>query len=1344
MVHLQGPSDPAILSNLMSGESQVMSSMFNMLYGDVIKVLTDAGSLVSDMTMTRITAILPLHGESQASQVHRALLAMEQALETVRARVPTGYPDVSWHASGGVGIGSVVFAVISDEQLHRKVLLVDGPALDQANEAVGLAKNEQIIAHREVMKRLGSTPGGQWIGNHRFFLPSDSFARTMVGAVLSIRGSEAKLAHLESLQPPQLSGRQDQRLMAFMDPLLRLAAPFVSLQRGLYTKRVVSLCLRIQDMTLFKEEALARWQRVLEVVLSTAERYQGLLDRVAIDNGEGEIRLIFGMPHVQEKPSYQAALCALALQRGLTPVEPSVRISLAGGRGFASLMGTSVFSKYTVISPALQKALKFVGFAGVHEILADPYIQDATQSSFAWRKLELYDESAGPIFALAGEIVLGSGLRPRHKITGKTQLIGREKEQTELQQIVKDGLAGKAHLLLVRGEAGHGRSALIDEVIGQWLEAGGNGFLSIGPPYTPAPPYSLWTPIWQALFELRMDDEPAANLQKLSLALSRLLPDVDWGAALYATLLGLSSEGDPLVRELAPMARQQRVFETTLAILKQLATVSPILLVFEYLDYADSVSLELLLQLVEKLTDVPILICIEDRGTHNYSFSGLFLHARKVTASALTSSEAWQLFNQLVPEVEWPANFRGALTEWLGPEKPEETQERSYKPVDVVWLATVLENVILKRRGDQWDFKNSLPPERWPTDTIEIIDLLLDEALDEEESQLITHAAPAGMVFYHDAPWLKEISSSSVIELSRVRQMNLCEPHIDEGISRRWDRFRHRSLREALYMHLSLTDRAKLHVMVADWISKHTPGVAGMAMVGIHADYAGNVQRAVEAYLASSEHAADWGAYAEAMQSLLAAERLLTRHEKQSDRDKYLLEISLKRATLNLQHERIDKGLHDVNRAIELAEQLADNNKLSDCLILRARLAQLKRNFSQVEEDVKRASALAEETGDEEILAQALWLQSRVLYTVKRHRQAIQMLGEAIRKANGDNPALQIEIGLDAGRILLEDYHRDQANQHVMSAFKRARKLSDPVMLHQVYAQVGNVHLLYGRAEEALNALEEAIGLPPPSDANVGNLGGLLVNLGTAQCYVGRYTDAEATFDTAYDYFMADGDEIGMLEVNIVRASELYLDCKKLEKAQEALDEANINSERLSTGMRLLMALTQTAIFTRQGSYDSSRLILEKFEETPKSYARLWYGPLYRLRQAELAMAEGKPEAAQTYAYESLGMVGFQGDLRYLTAAYTLLAETLILREERPEAISDALERAISTGRKSGRRLHLAHAMLLMGYYLQNVSHQFRTRARASAFRFESDQIYRELNLPMPDTVAGIAIAQAE
>ncbi|MBI5928841.1 MAG: AAA family ATPase [Chloroflexi bacterium] len=1334
-IRIDGLTDEAVQNSIVSSKASVITTLFNTLYAPLLQPLQDAKITLAELSMNRLTAIVPLESVAQAGRVLQTLTAVEKSIEATLDKTPPGYPHIHWKIAAGAGIGQVATFVFNSEGLQRNVFIFGGPAIDQADQALALAKDGKVITHRDVLKRLGSAPMGQWVASN-FFLPEGSFAESQVGEAL------AKGQNKRSSSPLPVTGNSSTIATAemFIDPLLRAGSPFHSVQEGVLTEHLACIVLRIKGITLSTDEVIPRWTSILENVLDIASRYGALLDRIAVEADQSEIRLVFGVPHIQEQSSRNAAGCALALQRALNNSEPSLHMAIASGTGFAALLGHEYFSPYTVISPALITASQLADTADAREVVGDETTQHATEKIFGWRAMtgsRVGRLDAG--FTMTGEISLGGGLSTRYQIARQIPLVGRDAERDQIRKEAQRGLSGANHLLLMTGDSGNGRSALIDELIGQWLTAGGSGFISIGPAHVPAAPYTLWIPIWQFLFGLFPESEPAASLEKLQLSLIRMLPDAESAIPMFAEVLGLTPNTSPMVDGLKPEVRQERLFSTTLYLLRQVAELSPLMLIFEYLDNSDALSLDLLKKLADSLESYPVLFCVEDRSNSTHSLAHYFANPTHIAAKPLSGQDAWRLLNHFLPDIPWPVHYRAALAEFLNIYDPAHGESNNdskanHTPANIVGLATVLEHGLLKRRGGQWDFDNTPPPQDWPRDWPEITDYLVNKILGARERQVMFYTAADSMTFYNNVPWIKKHAHPALVELNRMRELHLCERYVDEGPTRRWDRFRHQNVRETLYAHLDVNERAETHQQIAVWQMLRAPGHAGKALVAYHLEHAGEIRGAVDAYLDASRFAAAWGANSEAMQSVLAAERLIARQENEVA-PSVSLKIRLAWADLYLRQNNLEKAIAETSRAIDYAEQIGEPIPLASSLIIRARSEMQRRNYSAVGIDANRAIGLLQNSEAGELAVEAKWLQARALFANQQRQHAVRVLARAVEADPIANPRLEIEMRLDVAHYLMLDYQRDRAFPHIQQAHQKAEKLGDPTLLQQATAQLGRLKILYGEAEEGIEILERALRMPSVSDGNR-TPGHLHQDHALALCFLGRYDAAATAFDEAEKYFISQKDTASLAHLQLLRAYELFLDREHYDHIEATLQKFESDSQPSSEDLDLLASLLRLALHIHRKQFDDANQLLQKLNTRSVTSAMLWYRPVIALYNAELVILQGNVDDADQFLHQALGAVGVQGDLRYLTAIYAGLAEVKIMRDEKVEAIQDALDRAETAGRRQGRRIHLAKALLLYGQYLKHTSHRYSTRARASTFLFEASLLYKEMGLPMPEQVA--------
>lgn len=184
--------------------------------------------------------------------------------------------------------------------------------------------------------------------------------------------------------------------------------------------------------------------------------------------------------------------------------------------------------------------------------------------------------------------------------------IGREKEWKRLQVCREKVLQGKPGLVVIEGEAGIGKSRLVEE-FGRWCRGRGDRFLKGtavahqgGDPYGP-----FSTPI-QRLVGIEPGDKGICQRKKLISYLQERGADSDVAAAFAEALLSEGLKGRVYLEH--PDLRRHLLWEGTCQILRLAASERPVCLFIDDLQWASSSVFELLDYLLDRLDESRILL----------------------------------------------------------------------------------------------------------------------------------------------------------------------------------------------------------------------------------------------------------------------------------------------------------------------------------------------------------------------------------------------------------------------------------------------------------------------------------------------------------------------------------------------------------------------------------------------------------------------------------------------------------------------------------------------------------------------------------------------------------------
>jgi oligopeptide transport system substrate-binding protein len=183
---------------------------------------------------------------------------------------------------------------------------------------------------------------------------------------------------------------------------------------------------------------------------------------------------------------------------------------------------------------------------------------------------------------------------------GRGRMAGREAELRTARGLWARALAGRSELLVIRGEAGIGKSRLVQELITQARVSKG-AVLQAWNVHQPAQPFAAFRQILRAALEELRD--PVGHCPPFVVAdLLALVPEF------HAHFPGVEPRDS-----IESSADQQRLFESLAVCLSLLSETAPLLLVIEDAQWADSGTLSMLRYLVQQTRDRPILFVLSHR-----------------------------------------------------------------------------------------------------------------------------------------------------------------------------------------------------------------------------------------------------------------------------------------------------------------------------------------------------------------------------------------------------------------------------------------------------------------------------------------------------------------------------------------------------------------------------------------------------------------------------------------------------------------------------------------------------------------------------------------------------------
>jgi DNA-binding winged helix-turn-helix (wHTH) protein/predicted ATPase len=371
-------------------------------------------------------------------------------------------------------------------------------------------------------------------------------------------------------------------------------------------------------------DAIVAFQRC---ATETVDRHGGFV----FDHLGNAALVLFGYPVAHEHAAEQAvraglALCAaLSTPRHGTDAPAQCRVGVATGVaiiGERSLGNASEDREIVGDAPNLAMQLRLSAEPGI--VVIEPATRRLIGGLFDCRDLGTIDTADGTepvrVWKVLGESVTVSRFEALRG-PALMRLVGREEETSLLLRLWSRAMAGEGQVALVSGEAGLGKSRLT-VALAEHLNTEPRFRLRYfcSPHHQNSPLFPVVDQLGRAAGFVH-DDTPALRLEKLQAFLARAdLPDED--VAFLLDLLVLPMPEGQSLPDLSPAKKKQRILEAMGRQLEGLARQQPVVVIFEDAHWIDATSRELLDMIVERASDLKVLLIVTFRPEFQPPWTG--------------------------------------------------------------------------------------------------------------------------------------------------------------------------------------------------------------------------------------------------------------------------------------------------------------------------------------------------------------------------------------------------------------------------------------------------------------------------------------------------------------------------------------------------------------------------------------------------------------------------------------------------------------------------------------------------------------------------------------------------
>ena len=549
----------------------------------------------------------------------------------------------------------------------------------------------------------------------------------------------------------------------------------------------------------------------------------------------------------------------LAQERG---VSLAVRLGIHTGLVVVGEVGGGARQEQLALGETPNLAARLQGLAAPNTLVISAATLPLLGGFFAYQSLgtQLLKGFAQPleVYQVRYESMATSRLEGAGS-TGLTPIVGREQEVALLRERwaqVKDGLG---QVVLLSGEAGIGKSRLI-QVLTEQVATEPQAWLTpcqCSPYHQNSALYPMIELLERVALRFDREESPQQKLRKLEgfvvqygLTLAEAVP-------LFAALLSLPLDTDYAPLPVSPEQQKQKTLQALLTILLRIAAQQPVLFVMEDLHWVDPSTLELLSLLVDQGPTARILALFTFRPDFPPPWMGR-AHLTQVTVNRLPRRQAMEVIRQVA---------RGKA---LPPEVVEQVVAKTDGvPLFVEELTKmVLESGLLQEQEECYELTGPLPPLAIPATLHDSLMARLDRLA------TVKGLAQLGATLGREFPYtlLQAVSPWDEETLQRgLHQLVEAEFLYQRGLPPQATYlFKHALIQDAAYQSLLKSTRQQYHQRIAQVLEEYFPDTVETQpeLLAHHYTQAGLTEQAVRYWQRAGQQASDRSAYLEAISHL--------------------------------------------------------------------------------------------------------------------------------------------------------------------------------------------------------------------------------------------------------------------------------------------------------------------------------------------------------------------------------------------------------------------------------------------------------------------------------------------
>lgn len=570
-----------------------LTRLLNAYLGRLVELVSASGG---DIVKFAGDAILVLwEARDQEDLVERVRRAVECALG-IQAQLHdcAVADDVRLSLKLAVGAGTVAAATLGGV-FDRWEFLVAGPPLSQVGAANAYAEPGQTVLSPEAWALAAEFCDGEPLEEGHMRLDRVRVPlKNRIAPDLNWLPSSAAPG-LRAFIPAAIRSRLDAGQSDWLAELRTVTVIFVNLP----------------DLT--HRTPLEQAHEIMRTMQTTLYRYEGSINKLSVDDKGASLIGVMGLPPLaHEDDPARGAHASLAMREALDRMGLRGSIGVTTGLAFCGSVGGPSRREYTVMGDVVNLAARLMQ-AAKGGILCDRQTATGAAGRLAFEPLEpiMVKGKKEPVAIFRPTARDEAVARAVSRRAGET--VGRELELELFDRVIRTlAREREGAILVIEGDAGTGKSRLVEELAARGRKVGAQVLAGAGDSIESTTPYFAWRRIFSGLFGL---DAPSESPEARRARVLDMLPDdrEREEAPLLGAVLPVGWEGSD-AEGLASKAGPGALHDLLARLLEQAAAREPLVVVVEDAHWLDTGSLALLEIIAERVPGLLLVVVTRPPG----------------------------------------------------------------------------------------------------------------------------------------------------------------------------------------------------------------------------------------------------------------------------------------------------------------------------------------------------------------------------------------------------------------------------------------------------------------------------------------------------------------------------------------------------------------------------------------------------------------------------------------------------------------------------------------------------------------------------------------------------------